>query len=68
LAAQPGRAHGLRHAAITTALDWTGDLRAVQPFSRHQDVRVLTVYDDNRADLGEQVAQRVAEVAWLRED
>ncbi len=54
------RPHGLRHAAITAALDLTGDLRAVRRFSRHKDVRVLTVYDDNRADLGGEVARRVA--------
>jgi integrase/recombinase XerC len=54
------RPHGLRHTAITAALDLTGDLRAVQRFSRHRDVRVLTRYDDNRADLGGVVARRVA--------
>lgn len=54
------RPHGLRHTAITAALDLTGDLRAVQRFSRHRDVRVLTYYDDNRADLGGGVARRVA--------
>ncbi len=54
------RPHGLRHAAITAALDLTGDLRAVQRFSRHKDVRVLTRYDDNRQDLGGDVARRVA--------
>jgi integrase/recombinase XerC len=54
------RPHGLRHAAITAALDLTGDLRAVQRFSRHKDVRTLTVYDDNRQDLGGDVARRVA--------
>jgi len=44
--------HGLRHAAITEALDLTeGDVRAVQRFSRHRDVRVLTIYDDNRTDM-----------------
>ena len=52
--------HGLRHAAITAALDLTGDLQAVQRFSRHKDVRTLTVYDDNRQDLGGDVARRVA--------
>lgn len=57
------RPHGLRHAAITAALDLTGDLRAVQRFSRHRDVRVLTVYDDNRTDLGGRVAARVAAIA-----
>ncbi len=53
--------HGLRYATITTALDRTGrDIRAVQRFSRHRDVRVLAVYDDNREDLGGRVARLVA--------
>jgi integrase/recombinase XerC len=56
------RPHGLRHAAITAALDLTaGDIRAVQKFSRHRDLKVLTVYDDTRRDLGGEVARRVAE-------
>lgn len=55
------RPHGLRHAAITEALALTrGDVRAVQRFSRHRDLRVLTVYDDNREDLGGEVARLVA--------
>lgn len=55
------RPHGLRHAAITEALDATdGDVRAVQRFSRHKDVRVLCVYDDQRKDLGGEVARLVA--------
>jgi integrase/recombinase XerC len=56
------RPHGLRHAGITEALERTrGDLRAVQRFSRHRDLRLLLVYDDNREDLGGQVARLVAE-------
>jgi integrase/recombinase XerC len=55
------RPHGLRHGGITEALDATnGNVRAVQRFSRHRDVRVLTVYDDNRLDLGGDVARLVA--------
>ncbi|MBK9169582.1 MAG: tyrosine-type recombinase/integrase [Bryobacterales bacterium] len=55
------RPHGLRHAGITAALDLTqGNLRAVQRFSRHKDVRILALYDDNRADLGGEVARLVA--------
>jgi len=55
------RPHGLRHAAITEALDKTnGNLRAVQRFSRHRDSRVLGLYDDNRQDLGGEVARLVA--------
>jgi len=53
--------HGLRHAAITEALDLTrGDVRAVQRFSRHRDLRVLNLYDDSREDLGGRVARLVA--------
>ncbi len=53
--------HGLRHTAITQALDITGgDIRAVQCFSRHKDPRTLILYDDNRTDLGGEVARRVA--------
>ena len=41
------RPHGLRHAAITAALDLTGgNVRAVQRFSRHRDLRTLTLDDD----------------------
>lgn len=55
------RPHGLRHAAITEALDKTnGNMRAVQRFSRHRDSRVLGLYDDNRQDLGGEVARLVA--------
>ena len=55
------RPHGLRHLAITSALDLTkGDMRAVQKFSRHKDVRVLNAYDDNRQDLAGDVARHVA--------
>jgi site-specific recombinase XerD len=58
------RPHGLRHAAITRALDLTGgDIRSVQKFSRHKDVRLLQRYDDNREDLGGAVARRLAQDA-----
>lgn len=56
------RPHGLRHAAITEALELTdGNVRAVQQFSRHRDVRILLLYDDNRRDLAGEVAALVAE-------
>jgi integrase/recombinase XerC len=57
------RPHALRHSAITTALDQThGDVRAVQRYSRHKDIRVLTIYDDQRQDLGGKVAAMLAEM------
>jgi integrase/recombinase XerC len=56
------RPHGWRHAAITQALGATnGDVRAVQRFSRHKDIRIIQRYDDSRADLAGGVAKRVAE-------
>lgn len=55
------RPHGLRHSAITAALDATnGDVRRVQRFSRHSDPRTLLIYDDCRRDLGGEVASLIA--------
>jgi len=59
---RPTRPHGLRHQAITKALDATqGDIRTVKRFSRHADVRTLLLYDDRRCDLAGDVARLVAE-------
>jgi integrase/recombinase XerC len=56
------RAHGLRHTAITTALDVTeGNYRDVAKFSRHADVRTVAIYDDCRRDVAGEVARRVSE-------
>lgn len=54
------RPHGIRHAAITEALDRTRDPRAVQRFSRHRDLATVLRYDDNREDLAGKVAEAVA--------
>lgn len=55
------RPHGIRHAAITKALDdASGDVRAVQRFSRHANVETLLRYDDARQDLAGEVAAKVA--------
>ena len=66
VAANLGRVspHGLRHAAITKALELcNGNIRKAQDFSRHKDPRVLVRYDDNRADVGGQLAAQLAEDA-----
>ena len=56
------RPHGLRHTAITRALDATGgDVRRVAMFSRHSDIRVLTRYDDARHDHAGDIALLVSE-------
>jgi integrase/recombinase XerC len=54
------RPHGLRHAAITAALDETnGNVRAARKFSGHASIEVLIRYDDNRKDVGGEVATKV---------
>ena len=54
------RPHGLRHAAITEALDQGNDIRTVARYSRHRNIQTLVIYDDNRQDLGGKVAAAVA--------
>lgn len=55
------RPHGLRHAAITKALNESkGDIRKVQSFSRHKDIRVVMRYDDAREDFAGEIAELVA--------
>ena len=49
--------HGLRHQAITRALDLGRDLRDVAKFSRHRDIRTLAIYDDSRRDVGGDIAR-----------
>jgi integrase/recombinase XerC len=50
--------HGLRHAAITRALDLTGgDVRKVMRYARHAKPETTLRYDDNRADFGAELAR-----------
>lgn len=59
-----GRPHGLRHAAISRALDLTnGDVRKVRLFSRHKRIETVLVYDDLRVDQNGDVANLVAQDA-----
>jgi integrase/recombinase XerC len=56
------RPHGLRHQAITEALDRTGgDVRRVQRFSRHASIQTLVRYDDRRKDPSADIARLVAD-------
>lgn len=50
------RPHGLRHAAITAALNSGKDVRVVQRFSRHKTLDMVLRYDDERGDLAGEVA------------
>lgn len=56
------RPHGLRHAAITHALDQTnGNIRAAAKFARHKQVNTTLIYDDARQDIAGSIATLVAE-------
>lgn len=54
-------AHGLRHSGITSSLDLGLPARSVQKFARHASLQTLRFYDDNRDDLGGQVARSVTD-------
>jgi integrase/recombinase XerC len=58
------RPHGLRHAAITTALElFEGNYREVRRFSRHASLRTIERYDDARRAHNRAVANKLAELA-----
>ena len=58
--AGPVRPHGLRHTAITEALEVSGgNLREAAKFSRHQRLETILIYDDNRTDVAGQLAAKV---------
>jgi integrase/recombinase XerC len=55
---RPVRAHGVRHQAITQALDATqGDIRAVKEFSGHAKYETLELYDDGRKNEAGRITQ-----------
>ena len=56
------RPHGFRHSAITEALDAGFDLRAVHKFGRWRgkNYGIIQNYDDNRRDMGGEVAASLA--------
>jgi len=53
------RPHGLRHTAITTAIDLRGELEA-QQLSRHTDLRMVRRYDDSRHERRRDIARLVS--------
>lgn len=54
---RPVRAHGLRHQAVTEALDQGWGVRDAMQFSRHVDPRSVLTYDDRREDVGGAIAR-----------
>jgi integrase/recombinase XerC len=54
------RPHGLRHSAITAALDNGRDVRDVRKFSRHTRLDTVLKYDDSRKDTRGDIASELA--------
>jgi integrase/recombinase XerC len=62
----PTRPHGLRHSAITLALDATGgDVRRCKAFSRHVHTDTLLLYDDQAEAAQRTIAEAVAAAPLL---
>lgn len=58
-----GHAHGIRHLAITEALDATnGNIREVMKFSRHKDPKILMVYDDKRMNVSGEISEKLSRI------
>jgi integrase/recombinase XerC len=55
------RPHGLRHQAITQALDSGRDVRDVRKFSRHAKLDTVLIYDDARRDVAGEIGQMIAD-------
>lgn len=56
--------HGLRHTAITEALDkHNGDVRSVAKFSGHKSIQTVYNYDDDRRDTQGKIANTIGD--WL---
>jgi hypothetical protein len=52
----------LRHVAATRLLDITnGDIRAVARWTRHARASTVLIYDDNRRDMGGELARKLGE-------
>jgi site-specific recombinase XerD len=60
--ARPTRPHALRHEGATRLLELTGgNVRAVQRWTRHADVKTVLTYDDNREDLAGSLVRALGE-------
>jgi integrase/recombinase XerC len=56
-----GHVHGLRHLAITEALELTnGNVAEVMKFSRHADPKTVMIYDDNRKNAAGAISEQLA--------
>lgn len=63
IGAGPVSPHGIRHTAVTAALDESnGNTRAAQRFIRDADARTLNKYDDNRTDMVGQLSRTISEL------
>jgi integrase/recombinase XerC len=53
--------HRIRHSSIAAALDASnGDIRRVQKLSRHKNVAMLFIYDDNRNNAQGEISKMLS--------
>jgi len=56
-----GKTHGIRHTAITEALEVTnGNIAEVMKFSRHKDPKTVMIYDDNRKNISRVISEKIS--------
>jgi integrase/recombinase XerC len=56
-----GKTHGIRHQAITEALEVTnGNIAEVMKFSRHRDPKTVMIYDDNRKNMSRAISEKIS--------
>lgn len=58
-----GHIHGLRHLAVTEALEVTnGNIAEVMKFSRHSDPKTVMIYDDHRKNVSGAISAKLADL------
>lgn len=58
-----GHIHGIRHLAITEALELTnGNIVEVMKFSRHSDPKTVMIYDDNLKNVSGEISSKLAQL------
>jgi integrase/recombinase XerC len=58
-----GHPHGLRHLAITEALEVSGgNITEVMKFSRHKDPKTVMIYDDKRKNVSGVLSAKIAQL------
>lgn len=64
-----GHIHGIRHLAVTEALEVTnGNVAEVMKFSRHSDPKTVMIYDDNRKNVSGAISDKLSKLRRQKMD